>query len=83
MDVRGEPAAIEQQHDLAAPFQRLGYGPFETGAQAMEALVGMAVVAQVDEVDVRQRPIMDTPRQRQQGVLAALGVVPAFQGRRR
>ena len=42
----------------------------------------MAVVAQIDQGDVRQRPFQHPPRQRQQRVLAALGVVPAFQRRR-
>ena len=59
MDVRGKPASIKQQHDLAATgssrwvmaLSRLGLKPWETFVR--DGGRGQ----QVDEVDVRQRPI--------------------------
>ncbi len=38
MNIRGEAAAIEQQHDLAAAIEGLDHGPFQAGTQAMQAV---------------------------------------------
>ena len=57
VDVRGEAAAVEQQDHLAAVVERLLHRPFQRRAEAVQALVRLAVVPQVDQVHLRQRPV--------------------------
>ncbi len=58
------------------------HGRFQGRAEGVEPAAARHLMAQVDQRHLRHRPIEHAPRQAQQRVLAALGVVPAFQRRR-
>ena len=83
MDVRREAAPIEQQHHLTALLQRFVHRLFQSGTDRVKQAARFRLVPQIDQAHSRHRPIQDPRRQREQLVVAALGIVPAFQRRRR
>ena len=63
MDVGGEAAAVQQEDDLAALLEGLAHGVLQALAKGGGPAAGRRLVAQVDQADLRQRPVEDALRQ--------------------
>ena len=57
--------------------------PFEARANGPQCTLRRRLVTQIEDADRRHRLLADPHGESQQFIGAALGVVPAFQGRRR
>ena len=76
-------AAVEQDDDLLAAIER-GLRLFEQAAGEELFLAGDAeLLAHVDHLDLRQRPLLHALEHLHQRVAAALGIVPALERGRR